>query len=227
MIKYTHFALANLYLLNGYTKFETPYGDAYEYADEDGLEQAIRRLLLLSPKRLDGKALRFLRRGLQLSQEALAKLLDRDAQTIARWEKSPDLITAPIDLNIRVRFAAAFDPRVSMKDLIDASDGNAPPLPDVIYLTYVNGRWMFLLKPTFHIENIKMQGHFSAFVPASSEHAYKIFESKSIFENHGVQAPSQVPVLPAIARDWNEIKPARLLKDIHGSLGAEQNVTLQ
>ena len=147
MIPYRHFALPNLYLLNGYKETETSHGVAYEFAQEDALEQCVRRILLTNPVRLRGCDLRFLRRGLGLSQAAFAELIDRDAQTVARWEKNFDNVPAFADLAIRVRFAEKFEPNLSLRDLLDYVDGKAPKLSEKIFLTFVNNYWSFQLGP--------------------------------------------------------------------------------
>ena len=147
MIAYPHFALPNLYLLNGYREVETEYGPTYEYEHEEELEHCVRRLLLRAPRRLRGWDLRFLRRGLGLSQSELGDFVDRDAQTIARWEKVADALPKFADLAIRTRFADEYEPWMTIGELVSYVDGTARPLPSVVLLKHSDGVWTFDLEP--------------------------------------------------------------------------------
>ena len=53
----------------------------------NGLHKAIAMSILLRPAAMSDKELRILRTEMGLTQAELARLLHRDAQTIARWEK--------------------------------------------------------------------------------------------------------------------------------------------
>lgn len=143
MITYPHFAFTQLRLVNGYRELDTEYGPAREYEREDELEHCIRRLVVRKPGALTGPELRFLRRGLEISQAAFGQMLDRDAQTVARWEKSFDAVPKFVDLMVRMRFAERFDPELSIKQMLSFVDGSAPALPSVIYLTLSEDGWSF------------------------------------------------------------------------------------
>lgn len=155
MIRYPHFAFPNLYLLNGFREINSPDGVEREYESVDELEQLIRGLLIRKNDRLRGWDLRFLRRGLELSQAAFGELVDRDAQTIARWEKSSDVVPRFVDLAIRSRFVAKFLPELSVGKLIDYVDGGGEPLPDRIFLRLSYGQWMLAVSGTFdYVESV-------------------------------------------------------------------------
>jgi DNA-binding transcriptional regulator YiaG len=145
MIRYPHFAFPNLYLLNGYVETNVDGEIERSYECEEKLEQAIRRIVVRKPERLRGWDLRFLRRGLEISQKEFGKFVDRDEQTVARWEKSSDVIPAPIDLMIRIRFAEKFEPKLTAADLLRCIDGNAAMLPTRIILTLIASEWTFNL----------------------------------------------------------------------------------
>ncbi len=51
------------------------------------LHRAIAESIIRRPSAMSGKELRFLRTEMGMTQAQLAKLLHRDAQSIARWEK--------------------------------------------------------------------------------------------------------------------------------------------
>lgn len=88
MYHYTECGLNNVWLANGYDEHETPYGAAVSIADVDGLHRAIALHLIKYKPRLSGGEFRFLRKELDLSQAALARVLGNDAQSVARWEKN-------------------------------------------------------------------------------------------------------------------------------------------
>lgn len=143
MLKYPHFALNNLFMANGY--IETKMGEdvVHEYEREEELEQCIRRLVLRKPEPFRGWELRFLRRGLNLSQADFGNLVDRDAQTVARWEKTSEVVPRFVDLIIRARFAQKYEPNMTMAEVLSYSDGNAPALPTFIQLMLTEKGWVF------------------------------------------------------------------------------------
>lgn len=147
MIKYPHFALDNLFLVNGYRETKLGEDVVHEYEREDELEQCIRRLVLRKPEPLRGWDLRFLRRGIQLSQTDFGALVDRDSQTVARWEKSRDLVPKFVDLMIRARFAERFEPQMQLAELLSFTDGKAPASSTYIQLTFSDNGWMFAFEP--------------------------------------------------------------------------------
>jgi len=83
---YTESGLDSVYLVNGYEIVETPEGRSVVIQNIDGLHQA-GRIFATEKKRLNGKEVRFLRTEMLLSQSSLARLLQLDEQTVARWEK--------------------------------------------------------------------------------------------------------------------------------------------
>jgi DNA-binding transcriptional regulator YiaG len=147
MIKYQHFALNNIFLSNGYVETHTDDGIEREYEYEEALEQCVRRLVFRKPETLRGWDLRFLRRGLELSQADFGKMVDRDAQTVARWEKSADAIPKFVDLTIRMRFSEQFELGMSLKELLSYVDGVARKLPEKILLKLSGVSWTFDLEP--------------------------------------------------------------------------------
>ena len=88
MYHYTECGLNKVWLRNGYTVHDTPYGKGVAITDADGLHEAIAMLLVNHKPRLSGGEFRFIRKELDLSQQALGDILGKDAQSVARWEKS-------------------------------------------------------------------------------------------------------------------------------------------
>lgn len=83
---YTESGLRNVYLENGYTFHETPYGKAVSIMDVEGLHRAI-GISIAKKARLTGSELRFLRKELGLSQRGLAELIGSSEQSVSLWER--------------------------------------------------------------------------------------------------------------------------------------------
>jgi DNA-binding transcriptional regulator YiaG len=176
MTRYPHFAFPNLFLLNGYKEIESHHGVLLEYEDEDGLEQSIRCLVIRKTARLRGRDLRFLRRGLKLSQMELGTQVDRDSQTIARWEKRNDEIPSTVDLAIRVRFAAQFEPHLSTKQILSYVDRQGSKLPANIYLRLTDRGWQFEHEPKVKFASSAVSGDAHAQFAASARALYRLYE---------------------------------------------------
>ncbi len=88
MYHYTECGLNNIWLANGFKFHETPYGKGVAIEAADDLHRVIALGLISHKPRLSGGEFRFLRKELDLSQAALARVLGNDVQSVARWEKS-------------------------------------------------------------------------------------------------------------------------------------------
>ena len=97
---YTLCGLNNIYLLNGYTEYDTPYGKGVSINNIDGLHLAIARDLINAPRRLLPEEFRFLRKEMKCSQGSFGLTIGVNEQTIARIEKG--------ELQPRVAFEAVF-----------------------------------------------------------------------------------------------------------------------
>lgn len=84
---YIESGLDNIYLVNGYKKHKTPYGEGISIQDTEGLHKAIGRSLVSVPKPLTGAELRFLRLEMEMTQRDLAAFLGTKEQTLRLWEK--------------------------------------------------------------------------------------------------------------------------------------------
>ena len=87
MYHYTECGLNKVWLVNGYHEHDSPYGKGIAIEDADGLHRAIAMWLINTRPQLSGGEFRFLRKELDMSQAALARMFGNDAQTVARWEK--------------------------------------------------------------------------------------------------------------------------------------------
>ena len=84
---YRQCGLDHVYLVNGFERANTKYGESVRVHDIDGLHRAIGMYLIVQKRALTGAEVRFIRHELDLSQRGLGALLDKSGQTVARWEK--------------------------------------------------------------------------------------------------------------------------------------------
>lgn len=178
MIPYRHFALQNLFLANGYEESQSEEGIEREYHREDELEHCVRRILIRNPKPLRGWDLRFLRNGLGLSQAAFGDMVGRDAQTVARWEKSSEAVPKFADVMIRIRFAEQFEPLLEIRELLAFADGTAQPLPSNITLSLDQAGWSFDLEPRFKFIQIPVHTTITAEVLGGYGPMLKVYEMR-------------------------------------------------
>lgn len=101
---YTECGMDNIYLANGYSFVDAPGGRQVKIKDIDGLHEAIGRMLVAEKKNLLGREIRFLRHEMLMSQGNLARLLEVDEQTVARWEKGKTEIPKPAEALIRLLY---------------------------------------------------------------------------------------------------------------------------
>jgi len=120
MYHYLESGLRNVWLLNGFTYHDTPYGKGVSIEDIDGLHKVLTQSLVMKPGRLAGSEIRFLRKEMELSQRSLAACLGVNIQTLAAWEKSKARIPGPADRMLRILVKGHFNNNVQVKRLIDA-----------------------------------------------------------------------------------------------------------
>lgn len=123
MYHFTDGGLRNVWLKNGYTERQTPYGKAVAFEDGDGLVRAVCMALARKEGRLTGVEFRYLRAsGFLLSQASLAKLLGVDGQTVARWEKSGK-VPKWADKLARLLFEAHADGQEAIRNVVARING--------------------------------------------------------------------------------------------------------
>lgn len=107
MFEYTGSGLHGIFLVNGYTLIETPYGEGVTIDDLEGLHMAIAADIIGQSRPMTGHQFRFLRKEQDLVQSELAAMLRIDVQTIANWEKkAADEVPGPADFAMRAFYAA-------------------------------------------------------------------------------------------------------------------------
>ena len=101
---YRQCGLQDVLLVNGFTIGKTRFGPAVAIDDLDGLHRAIGAFLVRERKALDGAEIRFLRRELGQSREALGRDLGKAGRTVARWENGAHRIDGTADRLLRVLY---------------------------------------------------------------------------------------------------------------------------
>lgn len=117
---YTDSGLDNVYLENGYTIHQTPYGEGVSIENTKGLHQAIGEWLVSLPKPLNGAECRFLRLELGMTQRDLAGLLGLEEQAVRRWEKNRDgHFNGAADRLLRVLYVSYRDNDSEIRKLVE------------------------------------------------------------------------------------------------------------
>lgn len=91
MLHYTECGLDNVWLLNGYEVIDTPYGKATTVENERALHDAIAKSLFTQPGILTGKEFLFLRKEMDMSQQAVAEVFGVSEQTVRGLERKEKL----------------------------------------------------------------------------------------------------------------------------------------
>jgi DNA-binding transcriptional regulator YiaG len=98
---YTECGLDYVYLMDGFKVVETGHGPVVQIANASKLDRAIAMAVVGHQKRLTDQDVRFLRGLLDMTQEQLGRILGKDAQTVARWEKGKTELPPTEDIAIR------------------------------------------------------------------------------------------------------------------------------
>jgi DNA-binding transcriptional regulator YiaG len=117
LYRFSDAGLKNVWLVNGYTRKRTRYGEAIAIQDVEGLTRVICRALARKVGRLNGAEFRYLRLHLRLSQKALAKLLGNTEQSVANWEKR-GRVPLWADKHIRILWQAAQEGNETVKRVV-------------------------------------------------------------------------------------------------------------
>ena len=138
--QYRHCGLENVYLANGYTIKDTPYGEAISIRDIDGLHCAIGMYLVREKKTLTGPEARFLRHELDFSQRTLGELLNKSNQAVARWEKGKSKIDGPSDRLLRLLYLQRYSKGTSkIKALLERLAELDNQIEELVQFENVNG----------------------------------------------------------------------------------------
>lgn len=117
---YQESGLDNVFIENGYTVHNTPYGDGVSIQDTEGLNKAIGRMIVSEANGINGAELRFLRLEMELTQKSLAGLLGSKEQNVRNWEKArTKAIPGAADRLLRALYTEYVDGRSDVRRLVD------------------------------------------------------------------------------------------------------------
>ena len=122
MYHYTECGLPNVWLANGYTLHDTPYGRGVSVNDVEGLHRRIGQALLRQ-RRLTGAQIRFLRKELGRPQKGLAEIVGTSEQTVSLWERDRGQIPAAADRVLRLFYAEHVEGNVQVRKLVERLAG--------------------------------------------------------------------------------------------------------
>lgn len=100
MHHYVDSGLKNIWLKDGYTIYETEYGEGVSIHDLEGLHKIIGLNIVHKTPALKGDDVRFLRKEMDLTQNTLASILRVSEDTIRNYENRTQ-IPEPIELLLR------------------------------------------------------------------------------------------------------------------------------
>ena len=106
MYQYKQSGLDNVWLVNGFEVISTPYGNAVKFENANELDGAIAKALLHKNEVMNGKEFRFLRQQIGMSQNDVARFMQLDVQTIARWEKEQVALPFANDAILRFLYSS-------------------------------------------------------------------------------------------------------------------------
>lgn len=103
MYQYCGCGLEGIFLKNGYTIVQTPYGEAVRIEGVEALHDAIALDIVNQQSPMSGHQFKFLRKEQELTQAECASLMRVDVQTIANWEKrGKQEVPGPADFAMRM-----------------------------------------------------------------------------------------------------------------------------
>lgn len=145
MYQYEDCGLRNIFLKNGFSLVETPWGEAVSIENVEGLHKAIGIALIDRPEPLDGSEFRFLRKELGLSQKRFGGLFGVTDQTVANWEKGNSDLPKYADILIRLLFEETVLGDAKLTEVLNAVNERDHPGCEEekkMELCEINGEWL-------------------------------------------------------------------------------------
>lgn len=141
--------LEMVWLESGYQLKDMGGRQAVQYAQFDQLNLTLFGAVVMKRARLNGREISFIRRRLDLSQQALGSILSVTEQTISLWERGSHRIDGATDTLLRL-FAVTLRPsplarRVTRK-LMSGLPSLSASLGDFMYIGTFDRTWNFRLE---------------------------------------------------------------------------------
>jgi DNA-binding transcriptional regulator YiaG len=139
---YVECGLDNVWLVNGFER-EDFEGEIFtRVLDTDLLHRSIAHGLAKHAAKLEGQAVRFIRKELDITQGNLSLMLGVTAQTVARWEKGEVEIPRAAELIIRALMLTQLEGNVDVCELVKTlSEADEPVRQQFLKLTHEATGW--------------------------------------------------------------------------------------
>lgn len=121
-LHYSWCGLNDVYLLSGYEREKTPYGEGISIQNVDELHKAIGLFLVSNRKLLSGREVRFLRQEMDLTQSELARFFGCSAQQVARYEKDESKMPGAADRILRLLYKEHMHQNYNVRELLAVLD---------------------------------------------------------------------------------------------------------
>lgn len=116
---YKECGLDYVYLENGYTEHETPYGKGVSFDDVDAMNNGIAKIIIQHKSHLQGQDVKFLRSVINMSQTRFGHMIGVSRASIASVEAEPlKDVSKPMDKLARI-FALEYIDDQKVRALID------------------------------------------------------------------------------------------------------------
>lgn len=119
MYHYKECGLQDVWLSNGYIEKDTPYGKAVSIVNIEGLHRLIGLTIVNNKPRLTGAEVRYLRKEMDLSQDALAAILGVSETSVRAWESHRTKIPKPPERLLRVLYKQSFNDDSGVRQMLD------------------------------------------------------------------------------------------------------------
>lgn len=120
---YTECGLNNVYLHGGFETIETEFGPATSVLDTDELHEMIGMHLVNHVEALSPDEVRFLRKEMLLSQEALADYIGVGESSVRNWESNRQAITKPATRVLKSLYLEYINRDSGIRKMLDMEAG--------------------------------------------------------------------------------------------------------
>lgn len=117
--QYRECGLDNIWIRGGFSLEIIGGEECLRVEDREELHEAIAASIVHRGDRITGRELRFLRHELRLTQGDLARLLETDVQSVARWEKGKTKAPGPADRLIRFLYLRKLEKDSDVMDFLE------------------------------------------------------------------------------------------------------------
>jgi putative transcriptional regulator len=118
-LHYTSCGLPNIYLVGGFKRHKTRFGEGVSISNVEGLHRAIGRGIVGGDGPITGAEIRFLRKEMKYTQEKLAALIKVSDQAVARWEKGEFEIPGSAEIVVRALYREHIGDAVKVRKLAE------------------------------------------------------------------------------------------------------------